>query len=370
MPIPLAVPDLSGNEQRYVAEAIGSSWISSNGQFVTRFEKEFAEFAGTKYALSVANGTVALHLALLGLEVAAGDEVLVPSLTYVATANAVRYVGAEPVFIDVDPQTWCIDPARLEEQITPRTTAIIAVHLYGHPADMDAISAVAAKHGLSVIEDAAEAHGAEYKGRKAGSLGHVATFSFYGNKILTSGEGGALTLNDPELYARLKMLRGQGMDPARRYYFPIVGYNYRLTNVACALLCAQLERYEEIVGKRRQIAARYEQRLRATPGLGLQPVADNVLPAPWLFCVTIDQAVFGVSRDEVMQALADEGIETRPFFVPLHTLPPYREEAQKRRTILPYTERLAATGMNLPTFPGLSAESIVKVCTVLAALGR
>ena len=364
--IALAFPDLTGNEEKYVVEAIRSSWISSTGKFVARFEEEFAKFAGTKYAISVCNGTVALHLALLGLNLQPGDEVLVPSLTYVATANAIRYVGAEPVFVDVDPQTWCIDPARLEEKITPRTKAIIAVHLYGHPAELDTINAIAAKYGLSVIEDAAEAHGAEYKGRKVGSLGHVATFSFYGNKILTSGEGGALTLNDPDLYKRLKMLRGQGMDPNRRYYFPIIGYNYRLTNVACALLCAQLERYGDIVGKRRQIVAQYEQQLRAIPGVGLQPVAGHVLPAPWLFCITIDEKIFGMSRDRVMQALADKGIETRPFFVPLHTLPPYHNGANKRRTNLPYTDHLAATGLNLPTFTSLSEDAVAKVCTSLS----
>ena len=295
-------------------------------------------------------------------------KLLVPSLTYVATANAVRYVGAEPVFIDVDPQTWCIDPAQLEAKINPRTKALIAVHLYGHPAEMDTINAIAATHGLSVIEDAAEAHGAKYKGRKAGSLGHVATFSFYGNKILTSGEGGALTLNDPALYERLKMLRGQGMDPNRRYYFPVVGYNYRLTNVACALLCAQLERYDEIAEKRRRIVSEYERQLAAIPGIGLQPVADNVLPAPWLFCVTIDEGVFGKSRDRVMQALALKEIETRPFFVPLHTLPPYRNDALKRGTDLPHTERLAAMGLNLPTFPGLSDEDITNVCMAITAV--
>ncbi len=195
--IPVAVPDLSGNEEKYAVEAIRSSWISSTGPFVHRFEKEFAELCGTRAAISVCNGTVALHLALLALDVRPGDEVLVPSLTYVATANAVRYVGAEPVFVDVDPGTWCMDPGQLEASITRRTKGIIPVHLYGHPADMDAINHVAAVHGLWVVEDAAEAHLASYKGRKTGSLAPIATFSFYGNKTFTCGEGGAITLNDP-----------------------------------------------------------------------------------------------------------------------------------------------------------------------------
>ena len=211
MRYPVAVPDLAGNEERYVVEAIRSSWISSTGRFLDRFEQEFAAACGARHALAVSNGTVALHLALLGLGAGPGDEVLVPSLTYIATANAVRYVGAEPVFVDVDPGTWCIDPGRLAAGLTPHTRGIVAVDLYGHPADMDAINAFAAKHGLWVVEDAAEAHFARYRGRPVGSLARISTFSFYGNKILTSGEGGAVTLDDDELAARLKMIRGQGM---------------------------------------------------------------------------------------------------------------------------------------------------------------
>jgi perosamine synthetase len=234
--IPLSVPDLSGNEEAYASEAIRSSWISSSGAFVQRFEREFASFCESGTALSVTNGTDALHLALIALGVGPGDEVLLPSLTYVATANAVRYVGAEPVFVDVEPGTWCLDPLDIERRITERSRAIIAVHLYGHPADMDEINAVAGRHGLSVIEDAAEAHGATYKGRICGSLGDCATFSFYGNKILTCGEGGALTTSNPELVQRARLFRGQGMDPERRYFFPVIGHNFRLTNVACAIL--------------------------------------------------------------------------------------------------------------------------------------
>ncbi len=366
--IPLSMPDLSGNEEKYVVQAIRSTWISSTGEFVERFEKEFAAFAGTKFALSVSNGTIALHLALLGLGVRPGDEVLVPSLTYIATANAVRYVGAEPVFVDVDPKTWCIDPAQLEAKITPRTKGIIAVHLYGYPADMDAINAIAAVHGLWVVEDAAEAHGARYKGRPVGSLSHVATFSFFGNKILSSGEGGALTLNNSHLYLRLKTLRGQGMDPKRRYYFPVVGYNFRLTNIACAILCAQLERFEELQGRRRNIFQRYCDQFKDVAGIRLQSIDCNVEPAPWLYCITIDPEIFGRSRDQVIAELGALGIETRPFFIPLHTLPPYREEAGKRNTVLPLTERISAAGINLPTFAQMSERDVDCVCQSLRAL--
>jgi len=368
--IPVSAVDLNGNEESYVVEAMRSTWISSSGKFVTRFEKEFAEFAGTKYALSVANGTVALHLALLGLGLKPGDEVIVPSLTYVATANAVRYVGAEPIFVDVEESTWCIDPGKLQTSITPRTKGIIAVHLYGHPADMDAINAFAETHGLWVLEDAAEAHGAKYKDRLVGGLGRAATFSFYGNKILTSGEGGAITLDDAELYGRLKMLRGQGMDPERRFFFPIVGYNYRLTNVACAILCAQLERAEELISRRRSVFRRYREGLAGLEGINFQPIKNFVVPAPWLFSIIIDEAKFGRSRDATIEALREMGVETRPFFIPLHVLPPYREWADKLATNLPVTDLLASGGLNLPTYSNMPLEAVDRVCKIIRSLSR
>jgi perosamine synthetase len=356
--IPVAMPDLSGNEEEYVVDAIRSTWISSTGPYIQRFEKEFAELCGTKAAICVSNGTVALHLALLAWDVGPGDEVLIPSLTYIATANAVRYVRAEPVFVDVDPETWCIDPKSLEDNITRRTKGIIAVHLYGHPADMDIINHIAAVHGLWVIEDAAEAHLAQYKGRPVGGLASVATFSFYGNKIFTSGEGGAITLNDPQMELRIRTLRGQGMDPQRRYYFPITGYNFRLTNVACAMLCGQLERRGQILERREQIYQQYLEKLTGISGISFQPVADWAKPAHWLFCITVNEAEYGCSRDELMRLLDKEGIETRPFFIPLHNLPPFREESRLRREHLPVTDLLGATGINLPTFTGLTEQDI------------
>jgi perosamine synthetase len=362
---PVASVDLSGNEEKYAVEAIRSTWISSKGPFVERFEKEFATLCGTTTAISVCNGTIALHLALLALDLRVGDEVVVPSLTYIATANAVRYAGAEPVFVDVDPNTWCIDPDLLEASITRRTKGIIAVHLYGHPADMDAINHIAAVHGLWVVEDAAEAHLATYKGRTVGSLGHIATFSFYGNKIFTCGEGGALTVNDPHLELRIRTLRGQGMDPQRRYFFPVTGYNYRLTNLACALLCAQLERRDQIIGQRRRIFAAYKKMLQGIPGIGLQPVAQWAEPGPWLFCIIVEEKEYGRSRDELMAILAEQGIETRPFFIPLHTLPPFRSESQRRGEKLPVTDRIAAWGFNLPTYSTLRDDDIEIIVEII-----
>lgn len=368
--IPISEPDLSGNEEKYVAEAVRSTWISSTGPFVDRFEREFAEACETRTAIGTSNGTTALHLALLALGVGPGDEVLVPSLTYIATANAVRYVGAEPVFVDVEPGTWCLDPGDLAGRITPRTRGIIAVHLYGHPADMDAINRVAKHHGLWVIEDAAEAHFARYKGRVVGGLSQMGTFSFYGNKILTCGEGGALTLNDPDLEARIRLLRNQGADPKNRYFFPVTGYNFRLTNVACALLCAQMERRDALIGRRLQIFQAYETLLRDVPGIGFQPVADWATPAPWLFSMTVDEREFGRSRDVLMAELAKEGFETRPFFMALHRLPPFQSSSRARKEHLPVTDRLSASGMNLPSFPGLRDAEIGRLCEVIRRLRR
>lgn len=363
--LPVSAPDLTGKEEQYVVDAIRSSWISSTGTYVDQFEREFATLCGTRAAVSVANGTVALHLALLAHGLVPGAEVIVPSLTYVATANAVRYANAEPVFVDVDPATWCIDPAAIERAITPRTRGVIAVHLYGHPADMDAINAIATQHGLWVVEDAAEAHGARYKGRTTGSLASLATFSFYGNKILTSGEGGALTVNDPALEGRIRQLRGQGMDPERRYYFPVVGYNYRLTNVACALLCAQLERFDEIVTSRKRVFSGYRERLSGIRGIALQPVAAWAEPAPWLFCITVDESEYGRRRDDLVELLERDGVETRPFFMPLHSLPPYRSASEARGERLPVTDQLAETGINLPTFGAMTASDIDRVADLI-----
>lgn len=368
--IPVANVDLSGNEEKYVVDAVRSTWISSTGQYLQRFEGEFADACGTNYALSVSNGTVALHLALLGMDVRPGDEVLVPSLTYVATANAVRYVGGEPVFVDVDPNTWCIDPDLLEAAITRRTKGIIAVHLLGHPADMDRINRVAAVHGLWVVEDAAEAVFAKYKGKPVGGLSEVSTFSFFGNKVLTSGEGGAVTLSDDRLATRLRALRGQGMDPNRRYYFPITGYNFRMTNVAAAILCGQMERKEQIIGRRREIFDLYHKLLGEVPGVGLQPVAEWAELSPWMYACTIDPQRFGATRDEVARHLAERNIETRPMFIPLHVLPPFREGSLARHEHLPVTDRLGEQGIMLPTYNTLTDADIARVVGGIAELQR
>jgi perosamine synthetase len=272
--IPVAEPLLDGNELAYVSDCITSGWVSSIGDYIPRLERDFACFCGVKHAIAASNGTTALHLALAVLGIGPGMEVIVPTLTFIATANVVHYTGATPIFADSDPRTGNLDPADVARKITPATRAIIPVHLYGHPADMDAISALARAHNLAVIEDAAEAHGAEYKGRRVGALGQLAAFSFYGNKIITTGEGGMITTDDDALAAQARSLRDHGMSPTRRYWHPVIGYNYRLTNLQAALGVAQMERIVEFIARKRAIAALYQQYLADLPGLAL-PVEES-----------------------------------------------------------------------------------------------
>ena len=365
--IPVSRPYLSGHEKEYLIDAFDSTWISSAGKYVSEFEKLFAEFARTEFAVGICNGTCALHLALLALNIGPGDEVIVPSLTYIATANAVRYVGAIPVFADISPDSWCIDPRCVEDHITPRTKAIIAVDLYGHPADYDKLMKISAQNGLYCIEDAAEAHGALYKGRRTGGLADIAAFSFFGNKIITCGEGGALTFNNDALHYRVMALRGQGMDPAKRYFFPMIGHNFRLQNLSSAILCGQIKNYPRILKERRRVFATYRTALEDIPGISFQPVADYAEIAPWMFCIAVEQKRYGRSRDELMRHLEDNGVETRPFFIPIHTLPPYRAF---RTEALPVTEQLAERGMNLPTFPELSDDDIGSVAALIREYAR
>ena len=309
-----------------------------------------------------------MHLALLALKVRAGDEIIIPAFAYVAVANAVKYVGATPVLVDVDEASWGLDAAQLERAITPRTRGVIAVHNYGHPCDIDSINGIAIRHGLWVVEDAAEAHFARYKGRPVGGLATIGTFSFYGNKVITCGEGGALAYDSDELDDQIRMLRSQGMDRKRRYFHPIVGYNYRLTNVACAILCAQLERHEQLLERRREIYRLYTDRLSLIPGIRLQPLAAWAEISPWLYCITVDETRFGMSRDALADRLGARGIDTRPFFYPIYRLPPY--EGAIGDGAFPVAERLSREGMNLPTFPGISDEDIARVCSAVEEVGR
>lgn len=365
--LPVAAPVFAGNEKAYVNACLDSTWISSRGEFLDRFEREFADFCGVQHALTCINGTAALHLALLGLGIGPGDEVIVPTLTFVASPNAVSYCGATPVFIDIEPETWNLDISQLESKITPKTKAIMVVHLFGHPVDMDPVLEIARRHGLYVVEDAAEAIGAEYKGRRTGGLGDVATFSMYGNKIITSGEGGVITTNDPELAKRMKMLRGQGQDFERRYWFPILGYNYRLTNVQAAIALAQLEQADWHIARRRENAALYAELFRDLPQFQIQPEKPWAKNVYWINSVVLPED-FPLSRDETMAALAKQGIETRPFFYPMHTLPMYTSLAAGQA--FPVADTIAARGMNLPSGADLTPNEVAYVVEQLAQLAR
>jgi perosamine synthetase len=362
--IPVAEPDLTGNELEYVTRCVRSGWVSSAGEYVTRFESDFAAFCGASRGVATANGTVAIHLALAALGIEDGDEVIVPSLTFVASANAVRYANARPVFVDCDPLTWTLSPEDVERKITPRTRAILVVHLYGHPADMERIQEIATRHRLWVIEDAAEAHGAEYHGRRVGNLGTAGVFSFYGNKTITTGEGGALVTDNPELAKRAAFLRDHAMSPERRYYHSEIGFNYRLTNLQAAIGVAQLERIETFLAAKRKHARQYASLLADVPGLELAPEAPWAKSSYWMYSVLVKDN-FPLKRDQLAQHLRTLQIDTRPFFLPMHTLPMYSSSER-----LPVAERLSQQGLNLPSSTNLTEGQIERVAAAIKSAGR
>jgi perosamine synthetase len=354
--IPVYRPWITDKERRYVEEAVASTWISSKGAFIDRFERDFAAYVGARHGITAANGTVALHLAFVALGIGPGDEVIVPTLTYVASVNAIAYTGATPVFVDSDAEHWGLDPNAVERAVTPRTKAIEVVHLYGYPADMDPLIEIADRHGLALVEDAAEAHGAEYKGRRVGSIGTIAAFSFFGNKIVTTGEGGMVLTDNPALAERARHLRGQGVSPTRTYWHDVIGFNYRLTNVAAAIGCAQLERIDETLAAKARLARLYRHHLAGVDGVALQDDAPWAKPVYWMNCILVDASV----RDQLREFLAREGVETRPFFYPAHTLPMYERDER-----FPVAERLAASGINLPSHPTLTEDEVARICSLI-----
>jgi len=353
--IPVYQPELSGNEKRYVLECLDSTWISSKGRFVSEFEERFASFAGTKQAISVCNGTVALHLALLSLGIGPGDEVIVPTLTYVAAVNAIAYVGATPVFVDSLPDTWQMDPADVRRKLTPRTKGILAVHLYGHPCDMDALTALARENKVLLIEDCAEAFGSRFKGRHVGTFGDIACFSFFGNKTITTGEGGMVTTDDKSLFERARHLKGQGLAEHREYWHDVIGYNYRMTNICAAIGLAQLERADEVIARKRALAEAYWEQLAGLPVQMLGETGE-VVSSFWMISILVPNAA---DREPLRQHLAGEGIETRPLFYPVHTMPMYASHSQ----YYPVAENLASRGINLPSWPGLAPAQIAGICS-------
>lgn len=357
MLIPVAEPVIGKEEEELVLDGLRSGWVSSIGKYIQQFEKEFAKFCNTKYAVTTSNGTAALHLALVAAGIGPGDEVIVPSLTFVATANAVVYAGAKPVFVDSELETWNIDPEKIKEKINRRTRAIIPVHLYGHSANMGQILAIARKYDLKVIEDAAEAHGAQYKGKVVGSLGDVGCFSFFGNKIMTTGEGGMITTNNKAYAAEVKVLRDHGQSRRRKYYHAKLGFNYRMTNLQAALGLAQLRKIDKIIERKREIAKLYAQGLKGlVPEITLHPEASWAKNIYWMYSIVIHKEG-KKNRDYLMRELKKKGVDSRPFFFPIHRLPRYNENEH-----MSIADFLASSGLNLPSSVNLTDEQISSIC--------
>ncbi|MEQ1789547.1 MAG: DegT/DnrJ/EryC1/StrS family aminotransferase [Rickettsiales bacterium] len=365
---PVYQTSLNGNEKKYLNEAFDSSWISSKGVFIERFESMVADFLAVPAATSCGNGTVALHLAMLALGIKAGDEVIVPSFTYIASVNAIAYVGAIPVFVDSLATTLQIDPEKIAEVITPKTKAIMIPHLYGHAANMNRIMEIANKHNLFVIEDAAEAFGSKYDGKMIGSIGHVASFSFFGNKTITTGEGGMLVSNDTDIIKRVAHYKSQGLESlnpdktqSKEYWHDVIGYNYRMTNLAAAIGVAQMERVNSIIAKKRQIREWYAEELRSIPALSVLGEDSLTTSSYWMVCLLCDSKK---QRDTLRVVLREKGVETRPLFPCVHTMPPYAHLASADS--FPVGLQLSACGMNLPSYPDLEFTDIQEICRIIS----
>lgn len=363
----VAQPLLDGNEETYVTECIRTGWVSSRGRFVAEFERLLADFHGASRALAVSNGTVGLQLALAALGVGPGAEVIVPSLTFAATASAVIHVGATPVFADVDPVTWVMGAKEIESVLTERTRAVIPVHLYGYPCPMPEILVLARERNFKVIEDAAEAFGASVDKRIVGSFGDAACFSFYGNKTITTGEGGAVLLKDPDVFARAKMLRDHGMSTVRRYWHLEPGFNFRMTNLQAALGVAQMERIDAILNKKQRILDFYTKRFGGLKEFVQQQACPAGKPSCWLYTLLLSDHA-GIDRDEFAARLIRNGIETRPTFYPLHTMPAFERFAGKGS--FPVAEHIAARGLSFPSAATLTEQGLDNICAVSSSILR
>lgn len=354
--IPVYEPSLAGNVSAYVNECIETGWISSRGSFIPRFEEAFARFTGAEAATSVANGTVAIHLALVALGIGPGDEVIVPSFTYVASVNTILQAGARPVYVDSLEDTLQIDPDNVRRAITPRTRAVMAVHLYGHPCNMDALVQICQEHDLLLVEDCAEAFGTFWRGRHVGTFGDAATFSFFGNKTITTGEGGMVLARDPDVLARCRHLKSQGVSAEREYWHDVLAFNYRMTNIEAAIGLAQIERADELLVAKTALAQKYRDKLKGLPLRTHDPVG-NVSHSYWMCSIILDHAE---DRARLRAHLDQAGIDTRPFFPQCHLMPHCAAEAD-----LPVGASLSRRGINLPSYPTLSAEQIDHICSVI-----
>jgi len=360
--IVITKPSISELEIEYVNDAIRNGWGSKCYDYIYRFEKEFAAYQGQRYALATSSCTGAIHLALMALGVKAGDEVIVPEITWIASVEPILYIGAKPVFVDVLPDTWCIDPAKIEEAITPRTKAIIPVHVYGNLCEMDAIMRIARKNKLVVLEDAAEGLGSEYKGRKAGSIGDAGVFSFHGTKTISTGEGGMVVTDREDVLARAKILNDHGRDPriGKTFWMEEYGYKYKMSNLQAAMGCAQIERADELVGKKRQIFAWYKEFLTGFP-CQLNPELSGTKNSFWMPTAVIDES-FSFDRDALFSSMKQNSIDSRPFFYPLSSLPMFEARPQNKVSYNIYPR-----GINLPSHHQLSREDIGRVCDCIKA---
>jgi perosamine synthetase len=355
--IPVYEPSLLGNEKRYVNDCLDTNWISSIGVYIDRFEQAFREATGAAHAMSVSNGTVALHLAFHCLDIGPGDEVIVPTFTYVASVNTIAQTGAKPVFVDSREGDWLIDPEDVLRKLTPRTKAIVPVHLYGAICDMGALEKIAREHRLAIVEDCAEALGATKAGRHVGSFGDIGTFSFFGNKTITTGEGGMVVARDKKLADRLRMVKGQGMLPSRRYWHTELGFNYRMTNICAAIGLGQIERLPQILARKRAIAQLYRKLARDLP-VTFQHVPADVSSSDWLVTLLLPRSV---DRDEVMEHLRKEGIDSRPAFYCAHQMPAH----ERRHESYPVAEDISSRGISLPSYPTMTNEMVLRVVEAL-----
>lgn len=343
---PVAIPNLDGNELKYLTDAFISTWISSSGEYIEKFEKKFSKYSDCNYGVTTSNGTTALHLALLSLGIGKNDEVIVPDLTFAATINSVIHANATPVIVDVDKDSWCIDPVEIEKSITSKTKAIIVVHIYGQVCDMDKIIKISKKYNLKIIEDCAEAHGATFKERKVGSFGDIGCFSFYGNKIITTGEGGMCVTNNKDMYEKMKILRDHGMSKNRRYWHVEIGYNYRMTNLQAAIGLAQLERIDMIHKNRKEYEISYKNILPEEM-FTFQKDYKNRKRVVWLVSALINS---NFNREEYICKLKEKGVDIRPFFYPLSDMDIYKDYSKGET---PVAHRLSRTGINFPTYENL-----------------
>lgn len=356
MNIPVYRPHLQGNVARYVNDCLNTGWISSRGPYIERFERAFASYVGVPAATSVANGTVAIHLALEALGIGPGDEVIVPTFTYIASVNTILQTGAKPVYVDSLNETLQVDPAAIRKAIGPRTKALMVVHLYGHPCDMDAIQAICRDHSISLIEDCAEAFGSRWKGRHVGSFGDAATFSFFGNKTITTGEGGMVLASDPAILERCRHLKSQGVSPTREYWHDTLAYNYRMTNIQAAIGLAQIELAQQFLKRKTALAATYKEQLSGLP-LRTHDAVGDVVHSHWMCSVILDEAS---KRDDLRSALKKAAVETRPFFPPAHRMPHCASTGD-----FPVAQSLSARGINLPSFPDISEQEVATVCQTI-----